>query len=260
MSLGFQCKQFYIQHDKCAMKVGTDSLMLGSWVELPNLANKQKPELIDKNNTCEKDVYCLDIGTGSGLLALMLAQRLSPISNLVIDAIEIDENAAEQAKQNVRNSAWEPSINVVQSDVKVWSQRHKHTYDLIVSNPPYFQSDLLSTAHNRNLARHNVSLSLADLFDVATDQLHPRGEFALVLPENILAKCLHIAEVNELKVKRICHVKTTQRKPVKLVLLQFIRQEVFSGECETQELVIHDASGGYSANYMQLTQEFYLNF
>lgn len=251
MSLGFQCKQFYVQHDSCAMKVTTDSLMLGSWVQIPS-------EHLKKGDSATA-LQMLDIGTGTGLLALMLAQRTVGCS-ATIDAIEIDQAASQQALANVKKSPWQNRIHIIHNDVKQWFVEQDKKYGLIISNPPYFQSDLLSAQATKQLARHDVALTLADLFNVATDQLHPRGVFALVLPENILAKCLLIAEAHEFVLRRLCNVKPTPHKKTKLVLLSFEKQSTNASGCVPSELIIHGADGCYSDAYKQLTRDFYLNF
>lgn len=251
VSLGFQCKQFYVQHDNCAMKVTTDSLMLGSWVQIPN------KHLVEGDTVTELQI--LDIGTGTGLLALMLAQRTVECS-ANIDAIEIDPAASQQAFVNTKRSPWQNRIHVIHGDVKYWFTEQDKKYDLIISNPPYFQSDLLSTHLNKQIARHSVALTLTDLFNVATDQLHPRGVFALVLPENILAKCLDIAEEYEFVLRHVCKVKPTVRKNTKLVLLSFDKQYDDTSGCVQSELIIHSVDGCYSDAYKQLTRDFYLSF
>ena len=131
----FQFKQFTIHQERCAMKVSTEACILGAWVPNTN------PSRI------------LDIGTGTGLLALMLAQRMdSPI-----DAIELDERAASQAQQNAQASPWKNQIGVINQDVFEWAKETNRKYDLIISNPPFFTNSLKSDAHEKNLAKHDTS-------------------------------------------------------------------------------------------------------
>ena len=139
----FQFKQFTVFHDRCAMKVGTDGVLLGAWTRT--------------GQGCS----ILDIGTGTGLIALILAQR---IPDARITAVELDREAALQAAENVRNSPWAARIEVVEADIRQYATRVSHPFDIIVSNPPFFNSSLHSPSEARTQARHTDSLSYAELF------------------------------------------------------------------------------------------------
>ena len=160
----FQFKQFTIHQENCAMKVCTDACLFGAWVA-DKLANDKK----------EFDAI-LDIGTGSGLLSLLLAQKLPG----KIDAIELDEMAAEQAAQNMEASPWKNRLQVIYGDARTVHLGRK--YDLIVSNPPFFENDLKSNDTKRNLALHCEALSLEELLIVITKHLLPEGKFSVLLP------------------------------------------------------------------------------
>ena len=160
----FQFKQFTIHQENCAMKVCTDGCLFGAWVA-DKLDNDKK----------EFDAI-LDIGTGSGLLSLLLAQKLPG----KIDAIELDEMAAEQAAQNMEASPWKNRLQVIYGDARTVHLGRK--YDLIVSNPPFFENDLKSNDTKRNLAFHSDALSLEELLIVITKHLQPEGKFAVLLP------------------------------------------------------------------------------
>ncbi len=153
----FQFKQFTIRHDKCAMKVGTDGVLLGAWAG---------------TESCSR---ILDVGTGTGLIALMLAQR----SKAVVDAIDIEADACLQAQENAESSLFAGRINVFHSDLVDFAQASTHLYDLIVSNPPYFVDSLKCPNLQRNTARHTDTLTLEDLLQYSRKLLAPQGRIAL---------------------------------------------------------------------------------
>lgn len=156
----FQFKKFTVWHDQCAMKVGTDGVLLGAWADT------------------QQSLRILDVGTGTGLIALMLAQR----SEALIDAIDIDPAACLQAETNVRNSPFAERIRVFHTSLEAYQPASDLSYDLIVSNPPYFQHSLKSPDTQRTLARHTDSLSLPDLLRNGHSLLKPDGRLALILP------------------------------------------------------------------------------
>lgn len=156
----FKFKQFTVYQDLCGMKVSTDACIQGAWSPLPN--------------TCKN---ILDIGTGTGILSLMLAQRNQ---NAIIDAIEIDESAANQAEINFQGSKWSNRINLFHSDIKeFYSPKY---YDYVICNPPFFINSLKSNLNERNLARHNVALEFQDIFNVAHRLLSSSGFLSVMLP------------------------------------------------------------------------------
>lgn len=159
----FQFKQFTIRQDRCAMKVTTDACLLGSL--LPNLSSGKGVSKV------------LDIGTGTGLLALMYAQKNF---NTAIDAIEIDKEAYGQAKENTAASPWSDRITVIHADVKNFSFSKK--YDLIISNPPFYENELRSGNEKKNTARHSDELSLNDLFAITKNLLADTGKFYFLFP------------------------------------------------------------------------------
>ncbi len=156
----FQFKQFTIRHDKCAMKVGTDGVPLGAWAGI---------------ESCNR---ILDIGTGTGLTAMMLAQR----SKAVIDAIDIDAEACLQAQENAESSPFAERIKIQHSALSDFAQTDTGLYDLIVSNPPYFVDSLKCPDQKRNTARHTDTLTLEDLLQDSRKLLAPQGRIALILP------------------------------------------------------------------------------
>lgn len=242
MSAGFQCKKFYVAHDQCAMKVGTDGLILGACAPLPPAGSA-----------------ILDIGAGSGLLSLMLAQRTAGANP--IDAVELDPVAAQQAKANVANSPWPDSIHVIRGDILTYQTDKR--YRLIVSNPPFFQQALPATDSLRHQARHNDSLPFAQLLDKASELLAPQGEFALVLPVAEAAQLLQLAQPRGWQLHHCTDVFSKAGKAA-------VRQLLLFGQSSTKaesaaatvrdKLVIHQAGGDYSAEYRALLRDFYLRF
>ena len=166
----FQFKQFLIKQDKCAMKVCTDACLLGAF------AANRLPLTVHR---------LLDIGTGTGLLSLMLAQRNL---NAVIDAVEIDEAAAEQAKENFNNSPWKERLNVHNEPIQKFAKSINKKYDVIICNPPFFENDLKSNDNQRNLALHSAALSLEELISIVGFLLEKNWKlflFASISPHKI---------------------------------------------------------------------------
>ncbi len=175
----FRFKQFTVYHDRCAMKVGTDGCLLGAWTPLPS--------------STTNPIHVLDVGTGSGLIALMLAQRLP---NAIIDAIDIDPGAIEQATFNFAQSPWPNRLRAHLCSLQEWhshltpSSQWNGLYDLIVSNPPYFINSLPNPDQQRNMARHTDTLSYAELFSCCTQLLSPTGIFSIILPASAESEIL----------------------------------------------------------------------
>ncbi|MBP6122587.1 MULTISPECIES: tRNA(1)(Val) (adenine(37)-N(6))-methyltransferase TrmN [Providencia] len=161
---GFTFKQFFVAHDRCAMKVGTDGVLLGAWA--PIAGKKQ----------------ALDIGSGSGLVALMLAQRNE---NILVDAVELDTAAARQAEENFIESMWAKRLNVVNQNIIEFSEQTTTQYDLIVSNPPYFEPAVACRDEKRDQARYTATLTHEILLDCAKRCLIHDGLFCLVLPYDV---------------------------------------------------------------------------
>ena len=224
----FQFKQFTVWHDKCAMKVGTDGVLLGAW------ASVQGAHRI------------LDIGTGTGLVALMLAQRSMPDANIV--ALEIDEAAAGQAKENVARSPWKDRIEVVKQDFLFYQSPDK--FDVIVSNPPYFNASLKCSDEQRNKARHNDSLTYEELLAGVSGLLSQEGTFTIVIPMDVGEQIKTLAHKYELYPSRQLFIITPKRT---LISFRFTKQT-----CETEELLTETSRHQYSEKYIELTRDFYL--
>ena len=218
------------------MKVGTDGVLLGAWAAVTN-AKK-----------------ILDIGTGTGLIALMLAQRKQ---DACIDAIDIDAGAAEQAAVNVQASPYASQIEVIHMPIDKYADTCSCRYDLIVSNPPYFEQSLKCPNGQRSLARHTDSLSLDALFTAAAKLLTPTGHIALVLPADQLKKVETVAAHSNLHVSKCNWVHPTGTSLPKRILIE-LAQAADSIACIEEHLVIEIARHKYTPEYIALTKDFYL--
>ncbi len=233
----FEFKQFTIHHDKCGMKVGTDGVLLGAWA---NIENAEK---------------ILDVGTGTGLIAIMLAQRAT---NAMIEAVEVESNAFEQAKINISFCPWKNRINIHNTSFQTYCSNTKVQFDLIICNPPYFKNSLKANEKKRNIARHSDILSNIDLLHGSSKILSSFGRFAVIMPYSEGCTLIVEATRNGLFCIRKTNVKTKPAAPVKRLLLEFSR---IPGFCSDDNLIIgKDDAKNYSVKYKQLTKDFYLAF
>ena len=231
----FRFKQFTVWQDKTAMKVGTDGVLLGV---LAHCAKTPK--------------RILDIGTGTGVVALIVAQRFA---EAMVDAVEIDAAAAEQASANVANSPFAERINVVKSDICAYSANEK--YDLIVCNPPYFVNSLLNPDPQRAQARHTLSLTFEALARAAARHLNPDGAFAVVVPTEALPAVAKCCDTVGLGLTAQTNIKTTPRKAAKRVVAHFSFGK--SDGITEETLVIESAPMVYMPEFAQLIHDFYLD-
>ena len=222
----FKFKQFTIWHDKCAMKVGTDGVLLGAWAPLGS--------------------RILDVGTGSGLIARMLMQRCPEAE---VEGIDIDEAAVAQAKEN--------GVRAFQARLQDWKSNIGDCYDLIVSNPPYFQNSLKNPDRGRELARHTDSLGYEELIAHSARLLKEEGQLALILPAEAEEEIRNLAARYSLFPTHITRVYSKETKPARRVILAFSRKNSIVGLIE-DSLVLEDEKGGRSAAYSKLCEEFYL--
>ncbi len=224
-------KQFKVEHDQCAMKVSTDGILLGAWAKL---VSGQR---------------ALDIGTGTGLLALMCKQRAA---NLVIIAVEIDEPAYIQAKQNIANSPW-PDIALFHQSIQNFAA--DELFDVVISNPPYFNNSLKGDDTARNAARHTDGLSFSQLIAAFKRLTHHAALFNLILPSSEAQLFIAQASAQGLYLQHLCLVQTKKTKPATRSLMCFGYQEV---DCNPQHLIIHNEDGQYSDDFVKLCKDFYL--
>ena len=230
----FHFKRFTIHQDRCAMKVGTDGVLLGAWVEIGDAQQ------------------ILDIGTGTGLIALMLAQK----SIASIDAIDIDRPSFEQATQNARISPWSDRVRVIHSSLQDFKPGYR--YDLIVSNPPYFIDSYAAPGEARNLARSaSASLSYDELLKGVVRLLSNTGRFSVILPHKEGQIFRDKAEQNGLFCNKLLNIKTGREKPYKRVMMEFSRREE---ELHETELVLHFDERNFTDEYKSLTRDYYPAF
>ncbi|WP_041393878.1 tRNA1(Val) (adenine(37)-N6)-methyltransferase [Photobacterium profundum] len=238
MAKGFTFKQFHVDDGGCGMAVSTDGVLLGAWATLP------------------KQGKLIDIGTGSGLLALMMAQRTAPAPCSII-AIELDDSAADAAAKNFSNSPWSSSLHCVKQDIQQWNRTQpKNNIGNIICNPPYFNFGLQADSQTRATARHTDTLTHDALLQSITHLLAPEGIVSLILPEYEGRQLIQAAEKYGLQCQRLCEVKSTEKKPVSRLLIELTSSTVKSAP-QKEALCIHD-SGQYSAQFIALTRDFYL--
>jgi tRNA1Val (adenine37-N6)-methyltransferase len=242
----FTFKQFSIQQLQTAMKVGTDGVLLGAWTPIEHHPNT-----------------ILDIGTGTGLIALMLAQRTNAEHPSLqgelaqqIDAIEIDENAYEQAVDNFENSPWGDRLFCFHAGLDEFLEEPEDEYDLIVSNPPFYAEDYKSASEQRDLARFQDALPFEDLIEAADLLLSENGIFAVIIPFKEEAKFIDLCAEVELFPVKVTRVKGNPTSETKRSLLAFKRYEL--SVLEADELVIEINRHEFTEDYIALTQDFYL--
>lgn len=229
----FQFKQFIVRHDKCAMKVGTDGVLLGAWAPVRNA--KQ----------------ILDVGAGSGLISLQLAQRNSEAS---ITSIEIEPDAASQAQENIRSSPWSNRMEVICSDFRNYHPESR--FDLIVSNPPYFVDALKCPDNQRCMARHTSDLNYELLFGHSAHLLSEQGNISIIIPSEVENMVIDTAWKYKLYPHHCLHVFTKPGKPCRRVLLTFGRKDL---PCIKDSLYIEgEKHGQFTPEYIALTKDFYL--
>jgi tRNA1Val (adenine37-N6)-methyltransferase len=233
----FQFKQFRVVQNLTAMKVGTDGVLLGAWAKHP------EPK------------HILDIGTGTGLIALMLAQRFV---HAMIEAVEIDSEASTQARENFLASPWAERLRVHNLDFSDYASTESTKFDLIVSNPPFFTNSLKANDAQRNLARHDESLPLHTLIGTVASLLSKQGQLALVLPTDRLQEATEFAQKESLFASEIVHIRSVLHKPSKRCLVKFCPQATHT---EFAELVIETKGRHqYSAEYLELLKDYFLAF
>lgn len=231
MSDSFTFRRFKIYQDRCAMKVGTDGVLIGAWARGGH--------------------HVLDIGCGTGLIALMMAQRYP---EAVVDGVEIQPDAARQAAENVAASDFSRRVHIHAAALQQFVPSRR--YDAIVSNPPFFLHSLKNPDASRTMARHADSLTFTDIFRFVAQWLEPHGELSLIVPAEALDAVVADAYLSGLYLSRKVLVKTTLRKPYRRCLLAFVKSR--EGAMQTAEHHLQEPDGSRSAWYENLTKDFYV--
>ena len=247
----FQFKHFKVKNIASAMKLGTDSVLLGAWAPLHPMVCR-----------------VLDIGTGTGVVALMIAQRLCPQGNMTVDAIDIDAPSIEEASHNFEISPWSSALRAMCVSLQEYAARHSiapagEKYDLIVSNPPFFVDSLKAPDSRRSNTRHADSLPQEDLISSAFMLLREGGSLVVILPKEEGEQFIRKAELhnigsgddNRLRLSKICKVKTSPRKEPKRYLMEFIMVHK-SAVCGPMEETFISMTG--DENYHNLMRDFLL--
>ncbi len=233
----FQFKQFRIIQERSAMKVGMDGVLLGAWAD-PSAAER-----------------ILDVGTGTGLISLMMAQKNNGAQ---IDAIEVDQEAFNEAVLNCQQSSWNNRIKLKLCSFQEFLERTNLKYDLIVSNPPFFSNGVKAPLENRAQARHSDSLPLNVLISGAAGLLQEKGRIALVLPIESLQEIESLAQSNGLFLSRLCRVKPNPVKPEFRILIELTNRQ---NSLQEENLMIEfEKHHDYTPEYKELTRDFYLKF
>ena len=233
----FKFKEFIVQQDKTAMKIGTDAVLLGAWCE------SYYPNTI------------LDIGAGTGIITLQLVQRFDAET---IDAVEVDENAYEQTVENFEQSIWADRLYCYHASFNEFAEeifKEEETYDLIVSNPPFYVDDFETENESRNKARFTSSLSFGELITGVSKILSEKGTFAVIIPFKETENFVALAKAESLYLNIICKVKGNPNSEVKRSLLQFSFDKK---ELEQSTLTIEIERHQYTKEYIELTKDFYL--
>lgn len=232
----FKFKQFDVDDSLCAMKIGTDAVLLGAWTN------------------CQEAKKILDIGTGCGILALMMAQK----SEAEITAIEIEENACKQALLNFENSKWKNRIHLKHTSLQNFSAECNYKFDVIISNPPYFTNSLKPDKTGRAIARHTDTLSLGELFYCSAKLMHPESTCNIIFPAEHKEQLIQEASKNNLYLAQICEIQPNAEKAANRVMMRFS----LTKKSLTEEIIVIelDKRHHYTNEYIQLTKDFYLKF
>jgi tRNA1Val (adenine37-N6)-methyltransferase len=232
--MAFRFRQFSVEDDQCTMRIGTDAVLLASWINPENRSQ------------------ILDIGTGCGVIALMMAQKC----NAAITAIDIDEDSARQASENFRNSPWNHRMNALHCSFQEFTRLSGDKFDLVMTNPPYFRNSLKSPIKTRNIARHDDLLNARDLISGLIRILKADGKFTLILPAGDAAAFQAIANEHNLFLTRQMQVKSKPGMKPKRIAMEFSYSH--PGSLTDEEIIIRCEDNSFTEAYRELTRDFYL--
>ncbi|WP_397445650.1 tRNA1(Val) (adenine(37)-N6)-methyltransferase [Polaribacter sp. R77954] len=238
MNKPFQFKEFTIHQDKTAMKIGTDGVLLGAWCKVDD----------------DTDAI-LDIGSGTGVVGLMLAQRTEAMT---IDAVEVDEKAYEQSVENFESSAWGDRLYCYHSTFQDFANEiaeEEETYDLIVSNPPFYTDEFKTDNESRNKARFTAALSFEELILGVVKILSSEGIFSVIIPLKEEKAFVNLAKAHHLFLNRVCRVQGNSNSEIKRSLLEF---SFYQKKIKEEHLIIEKERHQYTKEYINLTKDFYL--
>jgi tRNA1Val (adenine37-N6)-methyltransferase len=235
MEKRFKFKQFQVEQDRCAMKIGTDGVLLGAWTSI------------------EHNPYnVLDIGAGTGILSLMIAQRSNAEQ---IEAIEIDDDAFEQCSENFENSPWNDRLFCFHASLIEYIEAVDEKFDLIICNPPFYSEDYKSKDTSRNLARFSDAMPLEHIVFAVINFLSDTGKFAIIVPYKEEQEVIEEVSLIDLHPNRILRVKGNENSIIKRSLIEFSSN---TQRPEISELVIETSRHNYTEDYINLTKDFYL--
>ncbi len=246
----FRFKRFALSNERSAMKVNTDGVLLAAWVNLEQTPGANKSPL-----------KVLDIGTGTGVIALVITQRRE--GDALVTGIDIDSDSVEEAAENFANSPWSEALTARQISFQKFAEQYEAgAFDLIISNPPYFIDSQKAPSHRRSTARHSDTLEYDDIINGAITLLAPEGRLALIRPMEESLIFERMAESKGLALTRLCLVRSLPDTPPKRALMEFSLRDKVCGNglpAAPEELVIQTKSD-FTQEYKSLTSEFYLNF
>lgn len=234
----FQFKQFIIYHDRCAMKVTTDSCFFGAWV-----ANEMQKEKLKIKNV-------LDIGAGTGLLSLMIAQK----NKVEIDAVEIDVQASQQAKENVESSPWKKQIHIFNENILSFQPNKK--YDCVISNPPFYENELASRIKEKNIAHHSEQLTIAQVISIAKNHLKENGLFFLMYPFKRKEEVERLAHKNELYLTDSIVVSQSIKHPPFRIIAKGATKKI--NDSNSSSISIWNKYQQYTIEFTDLLKDYYL--
>jgi len=219
------------------MKVGTDGVLLGSWTDVENASR------------------ILDVGTGTGLIAFMLAQR----STALIDGVEIEKNACLQARKNASGSPWHKRINLYHDSIQHFSEARSSRYDVIVSNPPYFKNSLKPPVRSKAMAKHDAGLNYATLLSCSAKLIMPGGRLSVIIPAVDQKQFTGLVDFHRLQSSRLTWVRPAPGKPYSRCLIEFSAGSGIT-YIENELIIRNEDLKSYTADYIKLTKDFYLGF